>query len=124
MEDMSPVINKDHVTPLADLLREHRGENVSMLDLRGVCNWTDYFLIATVTSMTHMDGLGRHIKTFCGENKIDIFGSSGKSNDDEWRLFDLGNIVIHLMTPACREFYDLERLWTPIKHPKDVDSKI
>jgi len=93
------------------LLREHNGQDVSVLDLRGINNWTDFFVIATVTSKTHMDGLERHIKDFCGENNIDIIGSSRKNADDEWRLIDLGSIIIHLMTNAAREFYDLERLW-------------
>jgi len=121
MEDMSPAIKANNAASVADLLREHKGENISLLDLRGICNWTDFFIIATVTSKTHMDGLSRHIKTFCGENNIDIFGSSGKNNEDDWRLIDLGYAVIHLMTPASREFYDLERLWAPIEHPKDAD---
>ncbi|MCL2276878.1 MAG: ribosome silencing factor [Treponema sp.] len=121
MEDMSPAINKNTAASVAELLREHKGLNVSLLDLRGICNWSDYFIIATVTSKTHMDGLGRHLKIFCGENNIDFSGSSGKNPDDEWRLIDLGNIIIHLMTPATREFYDLERLWAPIDHPKDAD---
>ena len=96
---------------LSHLLQEHKGQDVSALDLRGINNWTDYFIIAAVTSKTHMDGLERHIKEFCHENDIDIKGSSRKASDDEWRLIDLGSIVIHLMTSSAREFYDLERLW-------------
>ena len=96
------------------LLREHKGDDVSVLDLRGINNWTDFFVIATVSSKTHMDGLERHIKDFCSEKKITILGSSRKSADDEWRLIDLGSIIIHLMNRRVREFYELERLWTPI----------
>jgi len=99
---------------VGELLREHNGQNVSVLDLRGINNWTDFFVIATCTSKTHMDGLDRHIKDFCGEKKIDILGRSQKNADDEWRLIDLGQVIIHLMTEKLRNFYDLERLWTPI----------
>src|SRR5262249_37544336 len=115
MEDMLPETDaKKSAAALADLLSEHRGENVCVIDLRGICNWTDFFVVATVTSRTHMDGLNRHIKEYCGENGIGIFGSSGKNNDEQWRLIDLGSIVIHLMTSETRDFYDLERLWAPI----------
>ena len=96
---------------LGELLREHNGQNVSVMDLREINNWTDFFIIATVSSKTHMDGLERHIKEFCAENKIDIIGSSRKSADDEWRLIDLGQTIIHLMTSRVRDFYELERLW-------------
>jgi len=113
MEDMLP--ETDAVcAEITSLLREHNGQNVCALDLRGINNWTDFFIIATVTSKTHMDGLERRIKEFCGEREIAILGSSRKSADDEWRLIDLGGMIIHLMTGRAREFYELERLWTPI----------
>ena len=97
---------------LVELLKEHNGQDVSMLDLRPLRMWTDFFIIATVTSSTHMDGLDRHIKEFCREGEMEIFGCSRKQNDDQWRLIDLGFAVIHLMTSSAREFYELERLWT------------
>jgi len=117
MEDMSQAID-DRIASfgsgIGHLMEEHKGQEVSVLDLRGINNWTDFFVIATVTSRTHMDGLERHIKDYCCENNIDIMGCSRKDADDEWRLIDLGFIVIHLMTAASREFYDLERLWRQI----------
>ena len=109
MEDMSPEIE---IEALAGMLREHNGQNVLTLDLRGFQTWTDFFIIATVTSNTHMDGLDRHVKEFCREKEIEIFGYSRKQTDDQWRLIDLGTVIIHLMTSGAREFYELERLWT------------
>ena len=97
---------------LVDLLKEHNGQNVSMLDLRPLQMWTDFFIIATVTSNTHMDGLDKYVKEFCRAGDIEIFGYSRKYTDDQWRLIDLGTVVIHLMTSSAREFYELERLWT------------
>jgi len=96
------------------LLQEHNGQDVSVLDLRGMNNWTDFFIIATVTSNAHMDGLERHVKEFCREKEIAILGNSRKNADDEWRLIDLGSMIIHLMSRRAREFYELERLWAPI----------
>ena len=117
MADMLQETEKDtskQSTVLGKLLREHNGQDVSVLDLRGINNWTDFFLIATTTSSTHTDGLERHIKEFCTENDILILGSSRKTSGDQWRLIDLGGIIIHLMDKQSREFYDLERLWKPI----------
>jgi len=112
MEDMSLAIkNTDEASALGKLLQEHNGQDVSVLDLRGINNWTDFFVIATVTSRTHMDGLEKHIKEFCYEKDIAIYGSSKKDTDDKWRLIDLGLLIIHLMTSDAREFYDLDRLW-------------
>jgi ribosome-associated protein len=123
MEDMLPEIKEQKKDGLAnshskllsellsELLKEHKGQNVSVLDLHSFNAWTDYFIIATVSSNTHMDGLERHIKVFCRERDMEILGSSRKSHDEQWRLIDLGGIVIHLMTSVAREFYELDRLW-------------
>jgi ribosome-associated protein len=110
MEDMLSATENQ----IAELLREHNGQDVSVLDLRGINNWTDFFIIATVSSKTHMDGLERHIKEFCREREIEIIGSSRKSTDEQWRLLDLGSVIVHLMTADVRGFYELERLWSPI----------
>ena len=120
MEDMLQKTERrieDQAFILGGLLKEHKGQDVCVLDLRGINNWTDFFIIATVSSKTHTDGLERHIKDYCRENKIEILGSSRKNSDDEWRLIDLGFMVIHLMTERMREFYDLERLWRPTPSP-------
>ena len=74
-QDSSPVVGDDNAHAFGDLLREHNGQDVSVLDLRGINNWTDYFVIATTTSSTHMDGLERHIRDYCHKNNTFIFGS-------------------------------------------------
>ena len=115
MEDTLLVTDAaDAAGAVGELLNEHNGQDVSVLDLRGINNWTDFFVIATATSRTHMEGLEKHVKEFCREKDIDILGSSRKDTDDQWRLLDLGSVIVHLMTCDAREFYDLERLWHPV----------
>jgi ribosome-associated protein len=110
MEDML-----SETESLGGLLREHKGDDVVVLDLRAMNAWTDFFVIATATSNTHLDGLERHIKEFCNERGIEILRRSRKptvSEQDDWRIIDLGAAVIHLMSRRAREFYDLERLYS------------
>ena len=98
---------------LGKLLHEHRGGDVVVMDMAPLDFWTDFFIIATVTSNTHMTGLERHIKEYIRENGLEILNRSRKpEGDDEWSLLDLGGIVIHLMTAKSRSFYELERLWS------------
>ncbi|MCL2243270.1 MAG: ribosome silencing factor [Treponema sp.] len=115
MEDMLPetdVINQaDQAEALGALLREHNGQDVSVLDLRTMSDWTDFFIVVTVTSKIHMDGLERCIMEFCREKDIPVLGKSRKTEDDEWRLIDLGSYIVHLMNKRARDFYELERLW-------------
>lgn len=101
------------------LLRDHRGADVLVMDLRQMGTWTDFFVIATATSDAHLDGLERHIKEFCRSREIEILRRSLRpkvrldhTSPDEWRIIDLGHIVIHLMSAKARAFYDLERLYS------------
>jgi ribosome-associated protein len=99
---------------LGDLLLEHKGADVLVLDLREMSAWTDFFVIATVLSETHMDGLERHVKDFCRDREIEILRQSRRPSgqQDEWRIIDLGSTVIHLMSRKARDFYELERLYS------------
>jgi ribosome-associated protein len=107
---------------LGQLLDDHRGADVLVMDMRSLNFWTDFFVIATASSNTHLAGLERHIKEFIRERGLEIFnrsrrpakiqGFSEEHGSDEWRLLDLGTTVVHLMTSRIREFYELERLWS------------
>ena len=105
---------EDAALALGDLLREHKGGDVAVLDLRNMNGWTDFFVIATASSNTHLDGLDRHIKEFCRERNLEILRRSRKpgGEEDEWRLIDLGPVVVHLMNSRTRSFYELERLYS------------
>jgi ribosome-associated protein len=123
--------NAGDVRAICALLEEHKGENVTALDLRKLHCWTDFFIIATVTSTTHLQGLLRHIKDFAAEQNLirqpkskvtaGIGGnrataSSGGNqatggSQDDWDIVDMGTALIHLMSARTREFYELEELW-------------
>jgi ribosome-associated protein len=126
MEDM--LAKDDAATPetvaqaLTELLKEHNGQDVVLLDLRGRNAWTDFFVIATVTSSTHADALIRHVKDYCGERDIElrphrrpraVAADQGPAASEYglWQLIDLGSIVVHLMDKKAREFYNLDTLW-------------
>ncbi|MDR1221213.1 MAG: ribosome silencing factor [Treponema sp.] len=102
---------------ISRLLVEHKGREVVALDLRGLNAWTDFFVIAGVTSNVHMQGLERQIKEFCRAGDIEIVRASTNPSalGEEWKLIDLGAIAIHLMTEKARSFYELERLWSHAK---------
>ena len=123
MEDTLLETNLENNTQaLADMLSEHKGADVLVLDLKKIDGaWTDFFVIATASSNAHLDGLERHVKEFCHEREIEILRRSRKpagmaagaqAPEDEWRIIDLGSTVIHLMSRKAREFYDLERLYS------------
>ena len=97
---------------IARLMEDGKGNDVTLLDISGLNSWTDYFVIVTVTSSTHWQGLYKQIKEYIKENDLEIHVTNRKSPDgDDWNLIDLGPIVVHLMSETARNFYDLEKLW-------------
>jgi ribosome-associated protein len=98
---------------MGKLLSEAHGGEVTVMDMRALNFWTDFFVIATVTSGAHLSGMERHVKDFAGERGFNVLHRSRRpESDDEWCLLDLGGIVVHLMTAKTRAFYELERLWS------------
>jgi len=115
MKDLLPETENwaEAAKDIGKLLSSHNGGDVVVMDMRHLDFWTDFFVIATVTSSMHLSGLERHIKDFSRERGLEILRRSPKpDNDDEWSLIDMGNIVIHLMTIRTRSFFELERLWS------------
>jgi ribosome-associated protein len=103
---------KEAALALGKLIADHKGENVAVLDLREKNSWADFFVIATVTSSTHSHGLYKHVMESSKELGLELHPTKKRIPDgDEWALIDLGDVIVHLMTPAARSFYDLEKLW-------------
>ena len=97
---------------IAKLMEDGKGRDVVLLDISGLNSWTDYFVIVTVTSSTHWQGLYKQVKEYIKDNDLEIHVTNRKSPDgDDWNLIDLGPVVVHLMSEQAREFYDLEKLW-------------
>ena len=97
---------------IAKLMEDEKGNDVTLLDISGLNSWTDYFVIVTVTSSTHWQGLYKQVKNYIKDNDLEIHLTNRKSPDgDDWNLIDLGSIVVHLMSESARSFYDLEKLW-------------
>ncbi|MDR0448690.1 MAG: ribosome silencing factor [Treponema sp.] len=126
-EIKTPDIKKVHA--LCTMLDEHKGGDIIALDLRELHSWTDFFVIVTVSSVAHLQGLLRHIKDFAELQGLGIFHRVQRKNEvnSGWSLVDMGTAVIHLMTVQSRDFYELEELWScagqiyPVKTVSDIN---
>lgn len=100
-----------------DALDEMKARNVSQLDVRGLTSVADDMVIASGTSNRHVKALADNVLERAKAAGYKPLGTEGERGS-EWILVDLGDVIVHLMLPATREFYDLERLWkTPEHHP-------
>jgi ribosome-associated protein len=103
--------SREKALGLAKLLAEHKGAEVVALDVAAQAGWTDYFVIATATSGTHLRSLARFADEYAAERGISRLNRSSIAEDDEWALEDFGDVVVHIMTAGSRAFYELEKLW-------------
>lgn len=97
---------------IAGLMEDGKGQNVTVIDVSQLNSWTNYFVIVTITSGPHWQGLYKTCRDYCKENDLSIRQVTQKtSGGDDWNLVDMGNIVVHLMSEEARNFYELEKLW-------------
>ncbi len=99
------------VLDLAELLESHRGQDTIVLDIHEHNSWTDYFVITTATSGTHLKGLLKYVRKFLSEHEVKPFRGRKNVTEDGWALIDCGDFVVHIMSKEMRDFYELERLW-------------
>ncbi|HET7322022.1 MAG TPA: ribosome silencing factor [Longimicrobiaceae bacterium] len=100
----------DDVTRAIELLHDRKARDVVLLDLRPVTSTTDFFLIATGTSDTHVSSIADHVVDELKKEGVRPVGVEGMRGG-RWVLLDYVDFVVHVFHPAAREFYQLERLW-------------
>ena len=91
-------------------LDELKAVNTVTLDVRGLTQMMDYLVIASGTSSRHVKSLAGHVAVEAKKQGMPPLGMEGE-DAGEWVLVDFGDVVVHVMLPATRDFYDLERLW-------------
>ena len=93
-----------------EALDDLKAVNTVTMDVSGLTDVMDYLVIASGTSNRHVKSLADNV---CMEAKKQGMRPLGVEGEDagEWVLVDFGDVVVHVMLPATRDFYDLERLW-------------
>ncbi len=92
-------------------LDELKAKDVHEIDVRGKTSIADILFIASGTSTRHVKSLADEVVKFVKKAGMMPLGVEGQ-REAEWVLVDLGDIIVHVMLPRIREFYQLERLWT------------
>jgi ribosome-associated protein len=91
-----------------------KGEDVVLLDVRGLSTVTDYYLIATASNTPHVKALATEIERELEKEGVRCYRIAG-SPDSEWVVVDYFDAVIHIFTAKTREYYALEQLWSDAK---------
>lgn len=107
---MSAIDSKQKALLVAEAVCQKKAEDVVIMDMRGVSNVTDFFVICSGSSTRAVSTIADNVI-----EKLESFGSNVAHAEGKrealWVLLDCGNTVAHIFCKGIREFYSLERLW-------------
>jgi ribosome-associated protein len=95
------------LTALSDM----KARDVSVMDVRGKTAVTDFMVVASGTSDRQVKAIAEAVVFRAKQAGEQPLGTEGIA-EGEWALVDLNGIVVHIMLPRVRDFYNLERLWS------------
>jgi ribosome-associated protein len=105
-------MNSDKLCKLViDALEDVKAKDIATLDVRKMTSVTDYMVVASGTSNRHVKALADAVadkSRAAGPRPVGVEGEEGS----EWVLLDLQDVLVHVMLPRVREFYNLEKLWS------------
>ena len=99
---------------IQNALEDAKTQNIAVLDVRKISDFTDYMVIATGTSNRHVQSSADKVVETLRGHGVRPVGIEGKQLGD-WVLIDFGDVVAHIMREQMRDFYNLEKLWSDAK---------
>ena len=100
-------IKKNVIEALEDI----KGFDIIDLDVRKLTSITDYMIIASASSTRQTRALANNVHDKMKDLNVEIVGIEGEGEGD-CVLVDIGDIIVHIMTPTTRAYFNLEELWT------------
>ena len=98
-------------TAVIAALEDAKGQDIVSLDVRKMTDVADYMIVASGTSTRHVASMADRVADKLRELGRKPLGVEGQ-DIGEWVLIDFGDVVVHLMRPQTRDFYNLEKLWS------------
>jgi ribosome-associated protein len=94
-----------------DALVDAKAQDIAMLDVSKISDFTDTMVIVSGTSTRHVQSVADRVVDALRTHGVRAIGVEGKKIG-EWVLIDFGEVVVHVMRPQTRDFYNLEKLWS------------
>jgi len=95
---------------VVEALEEIKASDITVLDVRQMTSLFDYMIIASAGSTRQTKALANNVQDKLRQIGARVLGVEGERTG-EWVLVDLGEIIVHVMQPAVRAYYNLEQLW-------------
>lgn len=95
---------------VVDAIEDIKGFDINVMDVRKLTSMTNYMIVASANSSRQAKAVADNVREKLKEKGFAIRGTEGEK-EGEWVLVDLDDIVVHIMVPATRAYYNLEQLW-------------
>lgn len=114
---------KELAYTIARIIDDKQGKDITILDLRGMADIADYFVIATGMNKRLVDALADEVENVLRPMGEKAFAVEGRE-ECTWLLMDFGPVIVHLFQPEARGFYRLERLWGDAPRSVFLDGEV
>ncbi|MDP2070871.1 ribosome silencing factor [Methylotenera sp.] len=95
---------------VVDAIEDIKGFDITVMDVRKLTSMTSYMIVASANSSRQAKAVADNVREKLKEKGYHIRGTEGEK-EGEWVLVDLDDIVVHIMVPTTRAYYNLEQLW-------------
>ena len=92
-------------------LEDVKAQNITVIDTSKLSSMFERMIIASATSRRQTKALADNVVVKLKERGEEVLGREGEDSG-EWILVDLGEVLVHIMQPAIRDYYNLEELWS------------
>lgn len=104
-------MSKDLISIVINALEEVKGQDITTLNVSDLTDVMDTMIVASGNTNRQVKALANNVVEDCKKAGFQPIGVEGMDTA-EWVLVDFGDLVVHVMQPTTREFYDLEKLWS------------
>ena len=111
MAKTSQLSSADAAQRAAQAALDLKANDVVILNLKGVTDMADFFVIASGTSDTHVRAIAQNVMEDLDKLGVPVHHEEGVTQG-RWALLDYVDFVVHVFHPTLRHFYQLERLWS------------
>ena len=96
---------------ITQALEDIKAFDIISIDVRKLTSVADFMIIASASSSRQTKALAKNVVEKMNEIDIEVIGVEGEQ-EGGWVLVDVGDIIVHIMTPPTRAYYNLEELWS------------
>jgi len=132
-KEKSLIAGKRLARKLAALAFDRMGFDIELIDVRRVCDYTNYFLFVSGKNRVHLDALKERLLEGAKEAGARAHGMDGAAASG-WIIMDFGDLIVHIFTTDAKKYYDLMSIWgdgkpvemdpaAPVAKPKPSSKK-